>query len=388
MRELVATLIKRRGPNDSRRRSRPPKTRLGWPVAVIVVSTLTLSACGSSSAAGGLGSTNTDGGAVPAGSTSSSGSFVGKASNAAVFVTWTQNAGQLSGELEQGILQTDSGSGQESVNNQSISFTGTISGSSVTLSLNQGLGSTSNLTGTLNGGNLTLNYPGENGSVITLQMQPGTASTYNRNLATLQGHAGQANSQAQQAQAAKQQTAQVAQDAQTVEGDLSTLGFDVKALISGDFYSAGLSSEQQDVSQTQADMRTVLNEVGSTDSGTLCSDAGTVQSDVGAVQSDVGSIQSDRGASDSDILSVTNEIGQLQQADQALEADRQSDPVDVPPNAPNANDVAAAVKSAHAAIGRARQAAGAALAQANQMETTAAGYQAKSDAACKAAGGS
>ena len=356
-------------------------------VVLLVGATMAVTGgCGSSSAVN-TGTAAAGPAAVAPGTSGNSGSFVGKASNAAVFVTWTESAGQLSGELQQAILQTDSGSGQESVNNQSISFTGSMSGSSVTLSLNQGLGSTSNLTGTLNGGNLTLNYPGQNGNVITLQMQPGTASTYNQDLTALQSQAGNNNNQVQQAQTAQQHASQTTQDAQNVTSDLASMQSAAKSLAGTDYYSADLSAEHKDVAQTRSDMQTVLNEQGHTDAGSLCSDAGTVGSDVGTAQSDVGTIESDQGSSESDVSTVKNDLMQLQQADQALESDRSTDPGDVPGGAPSQGQVTAAVQAAQAAIAKAHRDATAALSQANALESTAAGYQSKSDAACKAAGG-
>lgn len=153
-----------------------------------------------------------------------SGSFVGTTSNAAVFVQWTQNGSQLTGELREALLQTDSSnsSNPDSVSSQNSAFTGTISGSSVTLSLNQGLGSVSNLTGTLNGSELDLNYPGQDGTLITIQMHSGKASDYNAELASLQQRAGQANAQAQAAPAA--QMASVASTCQAAGGQMTSDG--------------------------------------------------------------------------------------------------------------------------------------------------------------------
>ena len=92
------------------------------------------------------------------GSTGTSGSFVGTASDAAVLVQWTRSGGQLTGELQQALL--DGSGSSEEVSSQWEAFTGTISGNSVTLSLNEGLGSVTNLTGSLDGQQLDLNYPG------------------------------------------------------------------------------------------------------------------------------------------------------------------------------------------------------------------------------------
>jgi hypothetical protein len=84
------------------------------------------------------------------GGSNSSSSFVGTASNAAIFIQWTRNGNQLTGELQQAIAQTDNTSstpGSQSISNENLAFTGTISGSSVTLSLNQPLGAVTNLNG-------------------------------------------------------------------------------------------------------------------------------------------------------------------------------------------------------------------------------------------------
>jgi hypothetical protein len=148
-----------------------------------------------------------------------------------------------------------------------------------------------------------------------------------------------------------------------------------------------LATEKKDLGQTQSDTQKVLAEVGKTDSGTLCSDAGTVQSDVGTVQSDVGTIQSDQGSVDSNMIAVSDAIAQLRRDDQALENDRGNAPGDIPSDAPTTAQVTSAIQSANGAIGQAKHASSSALGEANSLEKTAAGYQAQSDAACKAAGG-
>jgi hypothetical protein len=90
-----------------------------------------MAACGSTAngATGGGqgagGSTGQSSGSSGGGSTSTSGSFVGTASNAAIFVQWTRSGGQLTGELQQALL--DGSGSSEQVSSQSEAFTGTIS---------------------------------------------------------------------------------------------------------------------------------------------------------------------------------------------------------------------------------------------------------------------
>ena len=115
-----------------------------------------------------------------------------------ILVQWTRDGSQLTGELQQATLQDNSQSDSanpESVSNDSVAFTGTVSGSGVTLSLNQGLGSVNNLTGTLNGGELDLNFPGQNGGITTVALHSGNASAFNQAVASLQNQASQANIQ-------------------------------------------------------------------------------------------------------------------------------------------------------------------------------------------------
>ena len=205
------------------------------------------------------------------GSSSGSGSFVGTASNAAVLVQWTRDGSQLTRELQQATLQDNSQSDSanpESVSNDSVAFTGTVSGSGVTLSLNQGLGSVNNLTGTLNGGELDLNFPGQNGGITTVALHSGNASAFNQAVASLQNQASQANIQVQQQAQAQAQAQSVANDASAVSQDLGNL----KSAVSG---ANGTSSLGSDLNQTKTDLATtltdeqkVLGEAGGTDSGT------------------------------------------------------------------------------------------------------------------------
>jgi hypothetical protein len=325
------------------------------------------------------------------GSSNGSGSFVGTASNAAIFVQWTRNASQLSGELQQATLQNNGqsdSSNPESVSNNSVAFTGTVSGSGVTLSLNQGLGSVSSLTGTLNGSELDLNFPGQNGGITTVALHSGDASAFNQAVASLQDQASQANTQVQQQQQQAQAQAQsVANDASVVSQDLGNLKSAVSRANGTSSLGSDLNQEKTDLATTLTDEQKVLGEAGSTDSGTLCSDAGQVATDAGTVQTDQGTIQSDQGSSQSDTTSISSAVAQLKKDNAALDADRTNDPTDVPSDAPTDSQVSAAIKAAQAQTGSENGAVGGALSQAQAMVNTANGYANKAQAACNSAGG-
>lgn len=314
------------------------------------------------------------------------GSFVGRAANAAVFVQWTRSGDQLTGSLHEALVKD---SAPQVIDNQTAPFTGSVSGSSVTLSLNGGLGVTNNLTGTLNGDHLQLDYPGPTGSVTSLDLKSASSSEFNGDVAALQARVDQANQAARQAQDQQAQTARVQRDADAVKTDLAALrsAATSAAQRGAGSYSADLAQARRDVAQAKRDADHVSAEARTVDSGTICSDAGQVGSDVGSVQSDVGSIQSDQGSTASSTTPVSDAINTLNQDDAALEGDRTTNPGDVPADAPGADEVRAAVRSARALASTATGAGGSAFAQAQMLEGTAQGYADSAQAVCTRAGG-
>lgn len=324
-------------------------------------------------------------GALLSGCGSAPNAFLGRASNAAVFVQWTRNGDQLVGSIHQSLIKSGD---QQSVDNETVPFTGTVSGQSVTLTLNGGLGITSNVTGTLNGSQLHLDYPGSDGGIATLDMHPASSGDYEQAVSALQADVDRANTAKQQAQQQQQQAQQVQADSSRVQTDLSNLSSAIQSAgnDNSSSYSSDLQQARDDVSQTHTDMQKALDEQGHTDSGSLCSDAGSVQSDVGSVESDVGSIQSDQGSTSSDTSAISEAMNQLRQDDAALQADRQNEPGDLANDAPTEDQVRSAIHAAHAAAGSATGTGGSAYAQAQRLLAQARSYQRQSDAACNATG--
>lgn len=110
-------------------------------------------------------------------------SFIGRASNAVVFIQWTRAGSTLSGSLQQTVLKQPSGSG---TNSQSTSFTGTIAGDGLTLQLGQAIGSATSLSGQFSGSGFTLTYPGaSSSSLITISFTPSQLADYNQAVSTL-----------------------------------------------------------------------------------------------------------------------------------------------------------------------------------------------------------
>ena len=368
-----------------------PRDAVGRRLLALFALASCLAACGSTAtgAAGGGqgagGSAGASSGSSGGGSTGTSGSFVGTASNAAVLVQWTRSGGQLTGELQQALL--DGSGSSEQVSSQSEAFTGTISGNSVTLSLNAGLGSVTNLTGTLDGQQLDLNYPGQGGGVITIRMAPGGASDFNSDLTNLQGQAGQAQNQAAQQEAAQQQANSVASDAQAVSNDLSTLQSAEQNATGTGSVGGDLAQMRKDLGQTQTDLQHVLGEAGHTDVDTLCSDADTVSSDYDTVSGDYDTISGDQDSSDGDTGDISTAIKALQHDQQALDADRTSDPADVLATAPTDAQINQAINAGEAKINGESGTTGSAISQAKTMLNAANADSNKALAACSAAGG-
>jgi hypothetical protein len=380
-------------------------TRTVWPRAKAAILTtggllaaFTVAACGSSGQAARSDQTSSAAATSSAATTSSAagssspesagsqnangdGSYLGHASNGIVYVVWTKTASGLVGTLYSDLTQQ--GSGQESVDPESSTLTGTTNGSNLTLSLAGG----TNITGTLNGSSLLLNYPGQNGAVIELSMRQASTGDYDRALSALQSEVASANSATRQQQAEAATAQQVQQEATSVSNDLAQLNQDAQQGASGDessLYTSDLQHERQDVGQTQQDMRHVLNEPGSIN---VCGDAGTVDGDEGTVEGDVGTIQGDQGTAQGATAPIDNDISQLTQDEAKLQQDSANYPADIPGGTPSASTVQAAIASAKNIEGKINRASAAALSSAQQMLQQAKGYQQQADAACNTSNG-
>src|SRR5438132_690066 len=111
-------------------------------------------------------------GGCSSGQTNGTGSFLGRASNAAVFIQWTRTGSSLTGSVQETILRRPTGAG---VKSSQAPFTGTISGNGLTLQLSRG----ETLVGHLEGSGFMLTYPGAEHALITVNFSPAAVSEYN-----------------------------------------------------------------------------------------------------------------------------------------------------------------------------------------------------------------
>ena len=105
--------------------------------------------------------------------------WVGEFSDGAMFVTWTDRDGALSGSLDFSRLVAAEGAGALTVDSQSTSFDGQREDGQVTLSLQHGLGAVTNLSGEVDEDELTLLLPQADGALQTVTLKEGCSDTYN-----------------------------------------------------------------------------------------------------------------------------------------------------------------------------------------------------------------
>jgi hypothetical protein len=125
------------------------------------------------------------------------------------FLQLTVVANSLNGTLDVATLNGTQ------VQTRHSSFSGTVSGQSVTLTFSEGLGTALNVSGAVNGEALVLNFPQTNGEIASTTFIPSNAAAYNSALADLQSQAGAAVARQSQAAAARSQAAAQASAAAT-----------------------------------------------------------------------------------------------------------------------------------------------------------------------------
>ena len=263
-----------------------------WALPVLVASSLLLAACGSSSVKG-------TGGAVPlAGShTNLAASWTSiQDGSSAALITWTVNGHSASGNLTESSLDQTG----LSVDSNTYAFTGTISGSSLTLNFSGG----STVTGFVSTRQLQLQIADSAGTVQSYDFTPGTTSAYNAAVKSIQLVV---NSN----QKTSTQESSINTAAQTVSSDVSSINSDIsnlKGSVPG--LASDLSSMAGDVQTTKNDAAVVTHDVNTND-GNACDDAYTTQDDAYTVQDDMYGLQDDEVSANSYLTSVKSVLSSL-----------------------------------------------------------------------------
>lgn len=285
--------------------------------------------------------------------------YVGSFTDAVEFIQWTERQGNLAGQAQLVYITPDKPLQSQSKN---LSFTGVRSGSNVSLTVSEGLGTYLTWTGTLKDDTLTLVSPDSNGQLITSSLHVGTVNDYNAALATFRQRLSnqtadvqalriEATRQAQAAQsrAARQKAVSDAND--TLAGKLANLASAKKTVASDTNFSSVLAAYAHDWKTMQADYGKETTDAGKTP--LTCYQLGTVKYDRGTVHYDLGSIQYDDGSLKYVATTITNDsanissgMGDVETAYANLKAAAAANETRSPSPRFSADDVSSAISAA------------------------------------------
>ncbi len=311
--------------------------------------------------------------------------FVARDAQGAALIQWTRTGSDLKGSLS---LAYRDASDPLNFQRSTIAFTGVVQGSSVTLTLDQGLGSTTNWNGTLGGKSLKLTYTRDDGTAAELDLVTGTVADYNGGVAAVRAQVAAAQKRKAAADAAAAAAAQTQQseqqldsDAQAIADDLSSV-HDSASTVASESFASDLQSMRGDLQTTYHDLQTVLSD----SSDVVCSDAGAVDSDEGALESDQGGIESDIGGVESDIAGLNGDLQTLASDRARYTQDAQAASGYVPQALPSAEEIKTTIAAARSAITKARAVEKADRSAAAGLVAQGKQYASQADARCTASG--
>ena len=257
-------------------------------------------------------------------------SFLSTSNTSIAFIQWTNNNGQLSGQLEEVSLSSNNSLQTQQTH---AAFTGTLNGSQVSLNFGSFLGIPEIITGTFDGNTLTLAIPEQNGQLSSVVFNPASIDDYNKVVSTFEGNiAQQANNatatvQTQETQAQNQQATATTLESQqqavtyannALSSALSNLQSDTNGLANDTTFKDVLQSYANDWQQMQKDYQQEQ-----TDAQGGCNNVGTVGADDGTVGADYGSIGADDGSFQAQKAPISNDISIVQQDIQTVQSDWQ-----------------------------------------------------------------
>lgn len=306
------------------------------------------------------------------------------ATNGALFIQWTRTGNAVTGTLSEAYTNLSDPTQAQS---ESHPFTGVISGSSVTLTLDSG----DNWNGTLNGSGITLSYTNSDGSLQTFDFRPASVADYNAAVAAVQGTAAGAQKRQAQREAVAQLKQRIEDEGSTVANDMQQLMQDVASArndLSG--MADDVATTATDTNGTYKAMQSVLAEAAKYPGGNyggVCADADGVTADADGVSADNDGVSADMQSLDYDLNSIAGDISKLSEDSRAFQADHQALPSYQPANPVDQGAVSQAITSAQTAMASVRRTRVGYVAKAKSLLKTANGYAAQAQAACKKVGG-
>ena len=259
-------------------------------VALFAIAAGLLAACATGTAA--TSSTSQGSSQPPATTAPPVGSgYLATGSNFMEFIQWNDNGGNLVGSLQ--AVSTSGQSPNLTTTSDRGSVTGSLNGSSLSLSFDGGAPAF----GTLSGGSFTLNIPQSDGTLAPVTFQGATAAQFNDDVSELHGRVNQANQTASNAQALQQKQQAITGDASKVASDIASLsesatdiGNNVQAV------QSALTQVANALAATQTLEQQVSSEAQQGPDGNGTSVCGDAQSVGGDAQSVGGNAQSVGGA--------------------------------------------------------------------------------------------
>jgi hypothetical protein len=379
-------LLLRRWPDDTLIVTIPTSRRRVPPLApsIALAGVFLLSGCGGSSAPAKAPAVTTATSAPQSSSATAQRGFLALAANGAIFIQWTRTGNTVTGTLSEAYTNL---SDPTQPAGESHSFTGIISGSSVTLTIDSG----ENWNGTLRGSRVTLSYTSSDGSLQTFDFHSASVADYNAAVAAVKGRAVGEKEREAQREAITTLKQRIEDEGSSVASDLGRLAEDVASVQSDMKAIAGsVTTAASDTRGTYKEMLSVLAEAQKHpdgDYGTVCADASSVGADASSVEADESSVEADGQSLDYDLDAVASDVKTLINDSQAFQVAQDVLPTYQPANAVDQPAVLRAIAKARAASAFDRRARTSYIAKAKGLVTTANGYASRAQAACDKTGG-
>jgi len=241
-------------------------------------------------------------------------SYLAVSDSKVAFIQWRATSrGHLHGTITEGNVGASAPA--ETLSVSGVPFTGTRSGSSVTLTFAGLYFLQTQAQGRLNGSTLTAGVPQSDGTIKRATFTQSDEASYNRAIAKLRSRVRQANQLAAEQQPATGQAAQGTQSA------LGTLYKD-SSLQAGGRLAGGLARFTHSVQRAQSDLATEKQDASGSNGYCVAAyrasgDAQTVDGGLLAVQGDVASMLADIAIIQADIAAASAHLRHLSRAGMA-----------------------------------------------------------------------
>jgi hypothetical protein len=308
-------------------------------------------------------------------------SWVARATNGVVLLQWTRSGDSLTGSASVAFVDD---ADPFSVQKSTAAFTGVIDASNITLTVDQGLGFSTNWNGSVRGPVLTLTYVADDGGLTTLGFTPGEVDSYNTSVRSLERSVAQALE-------LEMQRAAIDESSGAVAGDLAALS-EILEVAQSDLQAVAEDLEwmRDDLVIAHDDLQAVAAEAERYPGGNfglVCADADLVEADAATVDADAATLDFSADIVRDDIDAIRQGIAQLDADFSRLRGDLDALSSYRPAGLPSEADVTNEIEGANGAIEELTTALDSYLAEADGIVQEAHGYAADARGVCAETGG-